>query len=77
MKELLCQWLQLGEAGWVCWEWGRCGGGVIPSLRNNDIEEWFVGLAKAGEADFEDHCLSTSLLERKELRVSMGRARSW
>ena len=51
----------------MCWEWGRCGAGVIPSLRDDDIEEWFVGFAKASKADFEDHCLSTSLLERKSL----------
>ena len=47
------------------------GGGVgqdgIPSLRDDYIEERFVGLAKAGEADLEDHCLSTSLLQRKSL----------
>ena len=42
-------------------------GGVIPSLRDDDVEERFVGFAKAGEADFKDHCLRTSLLERKSL----------
>ena len=39
----------------------------VPSLRDNNIVERFVGFAKAGEADFEDHCLSTLLLERKRL----------
>ena len=62
-----CQWLRLGEAGRVCWEWGRCRVGSLPGLRDDNIEERFVGFAKAGEADFEDHCLSTSLLGRKSL----------
>ena len=60
-----CQWLQLGEAGLVCWEWGKCGVGTLPSLRDDEIEERFIGFAKAGEADLEDHCLNTLLLERK------------
>ena len=39
----------------------------VPSLRDDNVVERFVGFAKAGEADFEDHCLSTLLLERKSL----------
>lgn len=39
----------------------------IPSLRDNNVVERFVGFAKAGEANSEDHCLSTLLLERKTL----------
>ena len=35
----------------------------IPSLRDDNVVERFIGFAKAGEADFEDHCLSTLLLE--------------
>jgi hypothetical protein len=26
-------------------------------MRDDDVVEWFVGFAEAGEADFEDHCL--------------------
>ena len=44
---------------------GKCEEGEIPSLRDYDIVERFVGFAKAGEADSDDHCLSTLLLERK------------
>ena len=56
----------------MCWEWGRFRAGEIPSLRDDDVEERFVGFAKAREADFEDHCLSTSLFGNGELQVSMG-----
>ena len=35
----------------------------IPSLRDDNVVERFIGFAKASEADFEDHCLSTLLLE--------------
>ena len=50
---------------------GKLGGGEVPSLRDDNVVERFVGFAKASEADFEDHCLSTLLLE-EELGVSMG-----
>ena len=63
----------------MCWEWGRFRAGEIPSLRDDDAEERFVGFAKAGEADLEDHCLNTLLLERKSLETQwegkdLGRA---
>lgn len=32
-------------------------------MRDDNVVERFIGFAKAGEADFEDHCLSTLLLE--------------
>ena len=56
----------------MCWEWGRCRVGSLPSLRDDDVEERFVGFAKAGEADFEDHCLNASLLERMSLESQWG-----
>ena len=61
----------------MCWERGNCEEVEIPSLRDDDVVERFVGFAKAGEADSEDHCLSTLLLERKSLDVNgrdFGRA---
>ena len=42
----------------------------IPSLRDDNVVERFIGFAKAGEADFEDHCLST-LLPLGDLGLSM------
>ena len=43
---------------------GDCGG-IVLGLRDDDIVEWFIAFAEAGEADFEDHCLHASILERR------------
>lgn len=40
---------------------GDCEG-IVPGLRDDDIVEWFIAFAEAGEADFEDHCLHASIL---------------
>ena len=56
---------------------GDCGG-IVPGLRDDDVVEWFIAFAEAGEADFEDHRPHASILERRaivpELRskVSIG-----
>lgn len=57
----------------MCWGWGKCGEVEIPSLRDDDVVERFVGFAKAGEADSEDHCLSTLLLEKESLGCQWAR----
>lgn len=34
---------------------GGEGGGGVPGLRDDDVVDWGVAFAEAGEADFEDH----------------------
>lgn len=37
------------------WDWGGCGIWDVPGVCDDDVVEWRVFFAEAGEADSEDH----------------------
>ena len=36
-------------------------GGDVPCMCDNDVVDWLVGAAEAGEANLEDHALAVSI----------------
>jgi hypothetical protein len=57
--------LGLGLGWWRIWRTSAAGlVGDVPCMRNDDVVEWGVLLAEAGEAYPQDHCVLCLGVER-------------
>jgi hypothetical protein len=45
------------------------GGLIIPGLRDDNVVDWLVALAEAGEADFHNHAFSLLCFEYDVARI--------
>lgn len=56
-----------GERHWIKKEERR--GLIIPGLRDDNVVDWLVALAEAGEADFYNHVFSLLCFEYDVARI--------